>query len=308
VGEGQNLTRNADTGAQPIAIRSRRMRIGAHVGTAGGIQTAIERGAAIGCESIQVFTTSPRAWRAQVHPPESLEAFRRARTAADIPVVCHASYLINLAGTDEAVVEKSGIALAACCQVAAELDAEAVIVHVGSHLGDGLEAGLGRIQGELDKVLADLPEGLWLLLENTAGAGGTIGRTIDELAAVVERSPHPRLGVCLDSCHLFASGIEITDPAAMTALLDELDAKIGLDRLRALHLNDSQVPFGSNRDRHAPVGEGLIGDGLAAFLGHPRLQRLPCVLETPSEESKTIDAGCLAAARRLHEAGLARYS
>ena len=177
-------------------------------------------------------------------------------------------------------------------------------MHVGSHLGDGLEAGLTRIQGELDKVLADLPDGVWLLLENTAGAGGTIGRTVDELAAVIERSPHPRLGVCLDSCHLFASGIEISDPAAMTALLDEIDEKIGLDRLRALHLNDSQVPFGSNRDRHAPVGDGLIGEGLAAFLGHPRLQGLACVLETPVKDGKSIDAEALAPARRLHEAGV----
>jgi deoxyribonuclease IV len=284
------------------------MRIGAHVGTSGGIQTAVERGAAVGCEAIQVFTTSPRAWRAQVHPPENLAAFREARAAADMPVVCHASYLINLAGTDEAVVEKSGIALAACCQVASELDAEAVIVHVGSHLGDGLEAGLTRIQGELDKVLAELPEHVWLLLENTAGAGGTIGRTVDELAAVIERSPHPRLGVCLDSCHLFASGIEIGDPAAVTALLDELDEKIGIDRLRALHLNDSQVPFGSNRDRHAPVGDGLMGESIAAFLGHPRLQGLPCLLETPAEDGKSIAADALEPARRLHEAGLALYA
>jgi deoxyribonuclease-4 len=284
------------------------MRIGAHVGTSGGIHMAIERGLSFGCESIQVFTTSPRAWRAQVHPPENLAAFREARAAADLPVVCHASYLINLAGTDEAVVEKSGIALQACCQVASEHDAEAVIVHVGSQLGDGLEAGLTRIQGELDKVLADLPEDVWLLLENTAGAGGTIGRTVDELAAVIERSPHPRLGICLDSCHLFASGIEIGEPAAMTALLDEIDAKIGLDRLRALHLNDSQVPFGSNRDRHAPVGDGLIGDGLAAFLGHPRLQGLSCVLETPVTDGTSIDAEALAPARRLREAGAALYS
>lgn len=284
------------------------MRIGAHVGTAGGIQTAIERGAALACDSIQVFTTSPRAWRAQAHSPENLEAFRAARAAADIPVVCHASYLINLAGTDETVVEKSGVALAACCKVASALDADAVIVHVGSHLGDGLEAGLDRIQGELTKVLADLPENIWLLLENTAGAGGTIGRTVDELAAVIERSPHPRLGVCLDSCHLFASGIEIRDPAAMTALLDSLDAKIGLDRLRALHLNDSQMPFGSNRDRHANIGEGLIGEGMASFLGHPLLQGLPCVLETAGHDGKGVDAQCLASARRLREAGLALYA
>jgi deoxyribonuclease-4 len=284
------------------------MRIGAHVGTAGGIQTAIERGAALGCRAIQVFTTSPRAWRAQIHPPENLEAFRAARAAADISVVCHASYLINLAGTDEAVVQKSGAALAACCDVASALDAEAVIVHVGSHLGDGLDAGLERIQVELTKVLAGLPENIWLLLENTAGAGGTIGRTIDELAAVIERCPHPRLGVCLDSCHLFASGIEITDPDLMTACLDSLDATIGLDRLRALHLNDSQMPFDSNRDRHANVGEGLIGGGLASFLGHPRLQGLPCVLETPGHDGKGVDAQCLASARRLHAAGVALYA
>lgn len=308
MGEGQKRTRSADTGAQPIAIRSRPMRIGAHVGTSGGIQTAIDRGLALDCESIQVFTTSPRAWRAQVHPPESLEAFRSARKAAGLPVICHASYLINLAGTDPDVVHRSGVALAACCQVAAELDAEAVIVHVGSHLGDGIEAGLDRIQGELGKVLDELPDDLWLLLENTAGAGGTIGRTIDEMAGVIDRCPHPRLGVCLDSCHLFASGIEIGDPEKMTDFLERLDAAIGLERLRALHLNDSQMPLDSNRDRHANVGEGLIGEGLASFLGHPRLQGLPCVLETPGHEGKGTDAQCMASARRLHQAGLALYA
>ncbi|HEY1479901.1 MAG TPA: deoxyribonuclease IV [Gaiellales bacterium] len=283
------------------------MRIGAHVGTSGGIHTAIDRGVELGCESIQVFTTSPRAWKAQQHPPENLARFRELRAEHDLPVVCHASYLINLAGTDEAVVEKSGIALAACCEVAAQLAAEAVIVHVGSHLGDGFEAGLDRIEGELGRVLEGLPDDLWLLLENTAGAGGTIGRTVDELAAVIERCPHPRLGVCLDSCHLFASGIAIGDPAEMTAFVDRFDAAIGLDRLRSLHLNDSQMPFDSNRDRHANVGEGLIGEGLAAFLGHPRLQDLPCVLETPGHDGKGVDEQCLASARRLHQAGIALY-
>jgi deoxyribonuclease IV len=283
------------------------MRIGAHVGTSGGIETAIDRGIELGCEAIQVFTTSPRQWRAQTHPPANLARFRERRAETGLPVVCHASYLINMAGTDEAVVEKSGIALAACCEVASQLDAEGVIVHVGSHLGDGFEAGLDRIEVALRPVLAGLPDDLWLLLENTAGAGGTIGRTVDELAAVIERCPHPRIGVCLDSCHLFASGIAIDDPVAMTAFLDELDAKIGLDRLRALHLNDSQMPFDSNRDRHANIGEGLIGEGMASFLGHPRLQGLPCLLETPGHEGKGTDAQCLASAHRLHEAGLALY-
>jgi deoxyribonuclease-4 len=284
------------------------MRIGAHVGTAGGIQTAIGRGAELGCQSIQVFTTSPRAWRAQHHPDENIEAFRSARAAADMSVVCHASYLINMAGSDEAVVEKSGVALAACCDVASRIDAEAVIVHVGSHLGDGLDAGLDRIERALVPVLAELPDDLWLLLENTAGAGGTLGRTVDELAAVIDRCPHPRLGICLDSCHCFASGIEISEPAAMTALLDEVDARIGLDRLRALHLNDSQMPFASNRDRHANIGEGLIGEGMASFLGHPRLQGLPCVLETAGHDGHGVDARCMASTRRLHEAGVALYA
>jgi deoxyribonuclease-4 len=284
------------------------MRIGAHVGTSGGIYAAIDRGVDLGCESIQVFTTSPRAWRAQTHTPESLARFRERRAETGFPVVCHASYLINLAGTDETVVERSQVALAACCAVASELDAEAAIVHVGSHLGDGFEAGLDRIEVALGAVLTELPDNLWLLLENTAGAGGTIGRTVDELAAVIERCPHPRLGVCLDSCHLFASGIDIGDPPAMTAFLEQLDAAVGLDRLRALHLNDSQMPFDSNRDRHANVGEGLIGEGLASFLGHPRLQGLPCVLETPGHDGKGVDEQCLASAHRLHAAGLALYA
>jgi deoxyribonuclease-4 len=283
------------------------MRIGAHVGTAGGIQTAIDRGVALDCRSIQVFTTSPRAWKAQTHPPENLEQFRARRAETDLAVVCHASYLINLAGSDDLVVERSRVALAACCQVAAGLDAEAVIVHVGSHLGDGLEAGLERIESALGSVLAELPDDLWLLLENTAGAGGTIGRTVDELVAVIERCPHPRLGVCLDSCHLFASGVDIGDPAAFSAFLEALDARVGPERLRALHLNDSQMPFDSNRDRHANVGEGMIGEGLASFLGHPRLQGLPCVLETPGHDGHGVDAQCMASANRLHEAGLKLY-
>ncbi len=181
-------------------------------------------------------------------------------------------------------------------------------MHVGSHLGDGFEQGLDRIETALTPVLAELPDGVWLLLENTAGAGGTIGRTVDELAAVIERCPHPRIGVCLDSCHLFASGIDIRDPGHMNAFMDELDARVGLKRLRALHLNDSQTPFGSNRDRHANVGEGEIGEGMAAFLGHPGLQGLPCLLETPGHEGKGTDLQCMASARRLHEAGVKLYA
>jgi deoxyribonuclease IV len=280
---------------------------GAHC--SGGIKKALDKGVEMGAEAVQLFVQSPRTWRFPNHDPAELERFRERRKETGLPALVHALYLVNLAAPDEAVYGKSVETMRSTVDAACAIDAEAVVFHVGSHLGAGFEAGLERVVPALAQVLDRCTERTWLLMENSAGAGGTIGRSVDELAVIFAAlDRHERLGVCLDSCHLFASGIEITDPAAMTALLDELDAKIGLDRLRALHLNDSQVPFGSNRDRHAPVGEGLIGDGLAAFLGHPRLQRLPCVLETPSEESKTIDAGCLAAARRLHEAGLARYS
>ena len=138
-------------------------------------------------------------------------------------------------------------------------------MHLGSHLGSGFDAGLERAAPVLERVLELTGDGTWVLLENTAGAGGTMGLTVDELALVIDRcGSHPWLGVCIDSCHLYASGVDVGDPAAVDAMLDELDSRIGLDRLKALHVNDSQMPLGSNRDRHARVGQGLIGERLSA--------------------------------------------
>ena len=226
-----------------------------------------------------------------VHPPENLEAFRALAAEADLVAVCHASYLINLAGTDQPTVERSEAVLAHRCARRAASAALAVIVHLGSHLGSGFDAGLERAAPVLERVLELAGDGTWLLLENTAGAGGTMGLTVDELALVIDRcGRHPWLGVCLDSCHLFASGIDVGDAAALDATLDELDAPIGLDRLKALHINDSQMPLGSNRDRHANVGEGLIGERLSAFLGRPRLQGLPAVLETLGTTARAASA------------------
>ena len=178
-------------------------------------------------------------------------------------------------------------------------------MHLGSHLGSGFDAGLERAAPVLERVLELAGDGTWLLLENTAGAGGTMGRTIEELALVIDRcGAHPWLGVCLDSAHLYGSGIDVGDVATMDALLDELDETIGLDRLLALHVNDSAVELGSNRDRHANVGEGLIGDRLAAFLGRPRLQDLPAVLETAGHEGKGPDALCMQQLERLWRLGV----
>ncbi len=268
------------------------MYIGAHLSAAGGIHTAVDRAQAIGAESLQIFTQSPRAWRPTNHDPANFERFRERRAEVGLHgVLCHALYLCNLAAPNDDVYEKSIAALSNTVEVASAIGADAVVFHVGSHLGSGFDHGLERVLPAMEQVLELTTDETWLLMENSAGTGGTIGRSIDELATIYTRlDRHPRLGVCLDSCHLYASGVDVTDPARLDELLDEVDASIGLDRLRALHVNDSETELGSNRDRHANIGEGVLGEALGVFLGNPRLQELPAVLETEGPEGKGPDA------------------
>jgi deoxyribonuclease IV len=281
--------------------------LGAHVSSSGGIHTAIDRAEAMGADSVQVFTQSPRRWAPTNHDPQNFERFkeRRAETGID-GVLCHALYLINLASPDDELYEKSVAALSNTVDVACAIAADGVVFHIGSHLGAGMEAGLDRVTAAMRKVLDRCMETTWLLMENTAGAGDTIGRSIDELALVFDRlDAHPRLGLCLDSCHLYASGYDVTDRAALEDLLDAVDAGIGLDRLRALHVNDSAAELGSNRDRHANIGAGLIGAELGVFLGSPRLQGLPAVLEVPGKDGKGPDANEIRKLKRLHARAVA---
>jgi deoxyribonuclease IV len=268
------------------------VQIGAHVSSSGGIDKAIDRAVEIGAESVQVFTQSPRTWRPTNHDPASSERFREKRVEAGIGgVVCHALYLCNLAAPDDSVYEKSVAALRNTMEVASGIGADGVVFHVGSHLGSGFEAGLERVLPAMEQVLELCTDETWLLMENSAGAGGTIGRSIEELATIHERlGRHPHLGVCLDSCHLWVSGVDVTDPAGLDACLDELDSTIGLDRLRALHVNDAAAPFASNRDRHANILEGELGEKLGVFLSTARLQGLPAVLETAGPENRGPDA------------------
>ena len=278
------------------------MLIGAHVSSSGGIHTAVDRAVAIGADSLQVFTQSPRTWRPTNHDPASLERFRERRAEAGIGgVVCHALYLCNLAAPDDTVYEKSVAAMRNTMEVAGAIGADGVVFHVGSHLGSGFEKGLERVLPALAQVLELCTGDTWLLMENSAGAGGTIGRSIEELATLYERlDRHPRLGICLDSCHLYVSGIDVTDPAVLDACLDEVDAGLGLERLRALHVNDSATPLGSNRDRHANILEGELGEKLGVFLGNPRLQGLPAVLEVAGPENHGPDANEVRKAKELH--------
>jgi deoxyribonuclease-4 len=278
------------------------VEFGAHVSSAGGIDTAIDRIEAIGGDCVQVFTQSPRMWRPTAHKPESVERFRTRRAEAGIGgVVCHALYLCNLAAPDDVIYEKSVLTMRTTVDAACAIRADGVIFHVGSHLGAGFEAGLDRTCVALAHVLDRCAGDTWLLMENSAGAGSTIGRSIEELAALVDRlDGHPRLGVCLDTCHLYVSGYDVTDPAAVDALVVELDERIGLDRLRALHVNDTAAPLGSNLDRHANILEGLMGEGLGAFLAHPAFQHLSAYLEVPGVEKQGPNANEIRKLRDLH--------
>ncbi len=251
------------------------MLIGAHCG--GGVKGALDKAAEIGADAVQLFTQSPRTWRPPAPDPELYERFRAQRVESGIEaVLCHAIYLVNLAAPNDEVYEKSKAAMRSTMEVASAIEADGVVFHVGSHLGSGFEHGLERVLPAMAQVLELCSERTWLLMENSAGAGGTIGRSLEELTTLFERlDRHPRLGVCLDSCHLYASGYDVTDPAAVKAVLKELDGAMGLDRLRCLHVNDSKTPLGSNRDRHDNIGEGLMGEGLGAFLAHPDVQGAP---------------------------------
>jgi deoxyribonuclease IV len=284
--------------------------IGAHVSIEGGIHTAIERADEMGADSVQVFTQSPRMWRPSNHLPENIERFKERRAEVGLDgVLCHAMYLVNLANPKDDLYEKSVTTMINSVDVGCAIEADGVVFHIGSHLGAGMDAGLKRVVAAMKKVLDRCSETTWLLMENTAGAGATIGRSIEELALIFERlDGHPRLGVCLDSCHLYASGYDVTDEAALDDVLDALDREIGLDRLRALHVNDSAAPLGSNRDRHANIGEGLLGKKLGVFLRHPRLQGLPAVLEVPGPDGHGPNADEVRKAKKLHAARAKRVT
>jgi deoxyribonuclease-4 len=251
---------------------------------------------------VQLFVQSPRTWRFPNHDPADLESFRTKREAEEVPAFVHAVYLVNLAAPDDEVYGKSVETMKSTVDAACAIESEGVVFHVGSHLGAGFDAGLERVVPALAQVLDRCNERTWLLMENSAGAGGTIGRSLDELVTIFEAlRRHERLGICLDSCHLFVSGVDVTDRAALDAFLDELDKRIGLDRLKLLHANDAKAPLGSNRDRHDNIGEGLMGEGLGVFLAHPKLQGLPAVLEVPGADGRGPNAEEIRKLRELHD-------
>ena len=275
------------------------MFFGAHC--SGGIKKALDKGADMGADAVQLFVQSPRTWRFPNHDPADLAAFGKKREELDVPALVHALYLVNLAAPDDAIYTKSVDTMRSTMDAACAIDADGVVFHVGSHLGAGFEAGLERVVPALAEVLERSNDRTWLLMENSAGAGGTIGRSLDELVTIFDAlGRHERLGLCLDSCHLFVSGVDVTDAAVLDSLLTDVDERIGLERLRVLHANDAKAPLGSNRDRHDNIGDGLMGEGLGVFLAHPALQELPVVLEVPGQDGHGPNAEEIRKLRELH--------
>ena len=283
------------------------MLIGAHVSPAGGLPKAVERGVERGCQAIQIFNQSPRMWRPTSYGEEDFAAFRAAIAETDIgATMIHAVYLLNCASEDPEIRAKSLTSLTHSLRIGDAIGAHCVVLHPGSalrgHVGDAIARA-----GEIFREALAESESCPLHLENTAGTGGTLGRSFEELGALIEAGGgDARLGMCLDSCHLLASGHDIRTAGGLAQTLDRCDEVVGLDRLGSLHLNDSQTPLGSNRDRHANLGEGELGEeGCTAFLSEPRFETLPVVMETPGPDRRGTSAEEVAYAFALRRRGLA---
>jgi deoxyribonuclease-4 len=283
------------------------MLIGAHVSTAGGLTKTVARGVDLGCDAVQIFNQSPRMWRPTRYSETDFAEFRDAFGASRLrAIVIHAVYLINCASKERQTRSKSIASLTHALRVGDGIGAAGVVLHAGARKGEPQGPSMRRAAKAIAKALGDSDE-CPVLLENTAGTQGPLGRNFDELAELIELlDGDERIGVCLDCCHLLASGYEIRTADALTEVVDEFDAKVGLGRLRCLHVNDSKVPLGGNRDHHANVGHGELGDdGIATFLSEPRFEELPALLETPGPDGHGPDRAEVDHARQLRDRGLA---
>ena len=283
------------------------MLIGAHVSPSGGPAEAVARGVERGAKAIQIFNQNPRQWKPREYSDQEVEDFRAAMADTDVDaLLIHAVYLLNCASEDEEIRDKSLRSLTASLQAGDRLGAHCVVLHPGSALGGDVDKAIERAGKEIARALAD-SDRCPLHLEDTAGAGGTLGRSFEELAQLIDvAGGGKRLGVCLDSCHLLASGYDIRTADDLAEVLDRFDGVVGLERLGSLHCNDSVNPLGSNRDRHVNLGDGEIGKrGMAAFLSEPRFEGMPNILEGPGHQGKGLDRQDLEWASTLRKQGLA---
>lgn len=279
------------------------MLIGAHISSAGGLHRVFERASEIGAEAIQVFLSAPQQWKPASFSEEQVAAFRLAQAEVAMPVFVHGSYLMNFGSKDEALLNRSVASLRSGLRWAGELGLAGTVFHVGSHLGAGFEAVLPGVCARIREAMDASPNASRVLLETNAGQGNCIGRTFSELGAIIRGlDGDPRLGVCFDTCHVFAMGYDIASREGLEQTIAEFDREIGLERLIAVHANDSKVPLGGVRDRHENIGEGEIGlDGFRNVMGHSAFQDVPFLLEVPGFAGDGPDAENIARLKAIRD-------
>lgn len=262
------------------------LRLGVHVSIAGGLSRAVERARELGCGTVQIFSRSPRGWQAAPLDPSEVERFKEGRKDAKIsPLVIHASYLINLAATEDTLLEKSLSGLEEELSRADRLEADYLVVHVGSNAQRGPDFAIRRAVESLIRLKKNISTRTQILLENTAGERGDIGSRMKELADILSQIGDAGwLGLCLDTCHAFAAGYDLSRPAGVEAWVKEIETTVGLERVKVLHMNDSKKGLNCRVDRHEHIGQGKIGlSGFRAIVRHPKLRKIPMILETPKE-------------------------
>lgn len=278
-------------------------KLGAHMSIAGGHEKAIAAALEFEMSACQIFTKNANQWNAKPILPEAAVLFRERYAASGLQaMVAHDSYLINVASPDDALWEKSRLALLNELDRCDQLGVPFLVSHPGGHVGSGVEAGVARVGAAINAIHRERPDGeSMILLETTAGQGTTLGRSFEELAGIIDLvEDKGRIGVCLDTCHVFAAGYDIRDEATFLATIAAFDNIIGLDRLQVIHLNDSKKGLGSHVDRHAAIGEGEIGlDAFALFLNESRLAAVPGILETPKGDDGQEDRRNMATLRGL---------
>ena len=267
------------------------MKIGAHVSASGGVDRAVTRAEEIGAEAIQLFSGAPQAWRRKEYKPAEVEAYvSRVRQTSIFPTFLHSVYLVNLATDNPENLVKSREALIHDMEVCHLLGARGVIFHVGSHRGRGFDEMFGQVVDGVRSIVAATPNDVLLIVENSAGMGGAIGSKFGELAAIIRAAGSVRVAVCLDTQHAFAAGYDVKTPAGLGRAMKEFDREIGLERLVAVHANDSKCPLGGGVDRHENIGEGHIGrDGFETIVAHPAFADVPLLLEVPGFAKKGSD-------------------
>jgi deoxyribonuclease-4 len=267
------------------------MKLGAHVRTAGGVDKAVDRADEMGAETIQVFSGAPQAWRRKNYKKEEVDAFKvRLKETGIGPVFIHGLYLMNFGTDNPELLRKSQEALVAEMNSASLIGARGVIFHLGSHKGAGYEARVGQVVDQCQQVLEATPDDAWLILENSAGQGGAIGSKFAELGRIAREAGSDRVKICLDTQHTFAAGYDVKTRAGLDATMAEFDEEIGLERLAAVHANDSKIELGGGRDRHENIGEGFIGrDGFENLISHAAFADIPFLLEVPGFDDSGPD-------------------